>query len=73
MSCFSVKCNVLSNKHWPGFREFTLIEIETSPKNFYCWGNIYELYFHAIHELKFGSEKSTLLFGKIYYFISRSM
>lgn len=73
MNCFSVKCNVSSKKHWSGFRGFTLIEIKTSPKNFYCWGNTYKLYFHAIHTPKIGTEETTLQFGKIHYFIGRSM
>lgn len=65
MSCFSVDCNVLYNRHCSGFREFTLIETKTSLKNFYCWGNIYEWCFHATHAFKFGSKmKSILQFGK---------
>lgn len=55
-SCFSVKCHILSSKHWSGFGECISTETKTSLKEFYCWGNIHELYFHAIHELQFSSE-----------------
>lgn len=57
ISCFSIKYLILSKKYWSGFRDFILTETKTSLKEFYCWGNIHELSFHAIHALKFGSEE----------------